>query len=179
MGPEYPVKNLLVTGMPGCGKTTLVKGILPFLEPYHPAGFYTQEIREKGKRVGFSLVSTGGERAILAHVQCQSRFHVGKYGVDIGGFEKFLATIPFQGARLVVIDEIGKMESLSGEFRRIVDEILASPSFCLATIAARGTPWIEGIKKRDEIEVISLDRGNAGSLARAVVNRVRTILGPG
>lgn len=33
----------------------------------HPLiGFYTQEVRERGQRMGFDIVSVNGERAVLA-----------------------------------------------------------------------------------------------------------------
>ncbi|MGE5831636.1 MAG: nucleoside-triphosphatase, partial [Methanomicrobiales archaeon] len=51
------IKNILVTGAPGCGKTTLVRRVAENLEAIPVAGFYTEEIREKGERVGFALVS--------------------------------------------------------------------------------------------------------------------------
>jgi len=50
-------KNLLVTGLPGVGKTTLIKKLAEALKSLHPVGFYTEEIREEGERKGFELVS--------------------------------------------------------------------------------------------------------------------------
>ncbi len=45
-------KNLLITGLPGIGKTTLIKKLSEELKVLHPAGFYTEEIREEGQRKG-------------------------------------------------------------------------------------------------------------------------------
>ncbi|HET58202.1 MAG TPA: hypothetical protein ENN35_07165, partial [Deltaproteobacteria bacterium] len=50
--------NILLTGAPGVGKTTVIGRILEAVESLHPLGFYTEEIREGGARTGFSLVST-------------------------------------------------------------------------------------------------------------------------
>jgi nucleoside-triphosphatase THEP1 len=50
----FKSKNILITGLPGCGKSTLIERIVRKLE--RPAiGFFTREIREKGRRVGFSI----------------------------------------------------------------------------------------------------------------------------
>jgi Cdc6-like AAA superfamily ATPase len=54
-------KNLLITGLPGVGKTTLIRKLSEELKDLHPAGFYTQEIREEGVRKGFELISLDGE----------------------------------------------------------------------------------------------------------------------
>ena len=50
-------KNLLITGLPGVGKTTLIKKVWEELRHLHPVGFYTAEIREEVLRKGFELVS--------------------------------------------------------------------------------------------------------------------------
>ncbi|MCS7180330.1 MAG: AAA family ATPase, partial [bacterium] len=46
------IKNILITGLPGCGKTTLIKEIIKVIN-FEKVGFFTEEIREKGERVGF------------------------------------------------------------------------------------------------------------------------------
>ena len=46
-------RNILVTGPPGCGKSTLIEKILNRIEG-PVTGFFTLEIKEKGRRVGFS-----------------------------------------------------------------------------------------------------------------------------
>ncbi len=43
-------KNVLLTGPPGCGKTTVVRRVIEQLGDRCLAGFYTQEIRQCGGR---------------------------------------------------------------------------------------------------------------------------------
>ena len=57
--------NLLFTGPPGCGKTTLISRIVPQLRT-SSTGFLTREIRENGKRVGFSINTLDEKEALLA-----------------------------------------------------------------------------------------------------------------
>jgi len=66
-------KNILVTGLPGCGKTTVMCGLIERLGDLRLVGFYTQELREHGQRVGFEAVGLSGQRATLAHVSFQSK----------------------------------------------------------------------------------------------------------
>lgn len=123
--------KIVLTGRPGVGKTTVVKKVAGKLEKI--AGFYTEEIRESGTRVGFKVISFRGKVSILAHIDIKSQFKVGKYGVDIEAFEK--VSIPeFSREGLFIVDEIGKMECFSQKFVRKVEELFASERNILATL---------------------------------------------
>ena len=47
---------LLLTGVPGIGKTTVIRRAADRLKGRRLGGFYTEEIREQGDRRGFRLV---------------------------------------------------------------------------------------------------------------------------
>jgi nucleoside-triphosphatase len=128
----------------------------------HPAGFYTSEIREKGVRKGFELISLEGNKELLSHIDTQSPHRVGKYGVDVGGFEDFLDAIPFfnPSTHLIIIDEIGKMECFSEKFKKLVPEILDSETSVIATIALKGSGLIAEIKGRKDVEIFEITKKN-------------------
>lgn len=168
---NLPKKNILLTGLPGVGKTTLIKKVSEQLGDSHPVGFYTAEIREKGVRKGFELVCFDGRRGILSHTDIKGPHRVGKYGVDIKGFEDFLGSIPFLDplTNLIIFDEIGKMECLSHKFRLFIKEILDSEKPVIATIALKGGGIIEEIKKRDDVRLIEITQSNRDSLMSEVL----------
>jgi len=153
-------KNLLVTGKPGSGKTTIVEKILETLGEHNPRGFLTKEIRKGGNRAGFELVSLEGRRAVLSHVDIRSRYRVGKYGVDLESFEAFLDELSLfePGTGLVVIDEIGKMECLSVKFCTLLNRVLDSPIPLLATIARSGPDILENIKGREDVVLMEIKK---------------------
>jgi nucleoside-triphosphatase len=115
-------KKVLLTGRPGCGKTTLIKRIVNNLAS-QAGGFYTEEIRERGARVGFKLITLDGRQAVFAHVDFPAAAgpqRVGKYGLDLAaletvGVEALRAAV--RARQLVVVDEIGPMEIRSEIFR--------------------------------------------------------------
>ncbi len=74
------VKNFLITGLPGCGKTTLIKELSSVI-PINKKGFFTEEIREKGKRAGFKIITFDGKQGIFAHQIFISPYRVSKYSV--------------------------------------------------------------------------------------------------
>lgn len=55
----------------GVGKTTLVQKVLAVLSStgVRVDGFWTDEVRENGSRVGFDVITVNGERGILARVK--------------------------------------------------------------------------------------------------------------
>jgi nucleoside-triphosphatase len=160
--------KVLLTGRPGCGKTTLIKRVVDELA--RPAGgFYTEGIREAGARVGFKLVTLNGKEAVFAHVDFKTRQRVGKYGLDLTALETVgvkAVREALHAKRLVVIDEIGPMEIRSPIFRDAVSEALDSPEALgiLATISARSLPFTDAIKKRPDVTMIEVRPNNRDQL---------------
>ncbi len=153
--------KILLTGLPGCGKTTAVMRIIDNLRSDKVAGFYTQEIRQNNVRKGFSWKRLDGAEGTLAHVDIKSRFKVGKYGVDVEGFEKSVVPILDVGREnieLFVIDEIGKMECFSEKFVNAVRRLFTSEKPVLATVAMKGTGLISEVKKYSNIKLFNLIR---------------------
>ncbi len=163
-------KNLLITGLPGVGKTTLIKKLSEALESFHPVGFYTEEIIEGGERKGFELISLEGKKAHLSHKEIKSPYHVGQYKVDIKGFQDFLDSVSFfnPSTRLVIIDEIGKMECLSLRFQKMLKEILDSEKWLVATIALKGSGLIAEVKRRIDVQLFEITKGSRDSLLKEI-----------
>lgn len=153
----------LLTGRPGTGKTRLIKEAIAGAGN-KAGGFYTEEIRSSGGvRLGFRLVTLDGQSAILAHVNIQSRYRVGKYGVDIESLDR--VGIPAlqraaQECEVVVVDEIGKMELFSNSFRETVLQIIKSSKKVLGTIMFTTNPWADAIKSRPEVELLPVTGAN-------------------
>jgi len=155
--------KILLTGLPGCGKTTAVMKIISGLDSKRTAGFYTQEIREGNTRKGFSWNRLDGATGILAHTNIKGPCKVGKYGVDTAGFEKSVVPIidiDRSDAELFIIDEIGKMECFSEKFVSAVKILFASDKSVLATVAKKGKGFISVVKNYPGAKLFNLTHPN-------------------
>jgi len=152
----------LLTGRPGTGKTSLIKQAIAGVRG-KVGGFYTEEIRSGGVREGFRLVSLDGREAILAHVDIPSPYRVSKYGVDIDSLDRVGVAALNQAAKecnLVVVDEIGKMELFSANFREAIWQIIKSGKKVLGTIMFQANPWADAIKRQPQVNLVEVTRAN-------------------
>ncbi len=156
------IKNILITGKPGCGKTTIIRRIIEELK-LDAGGFYTEEIRIGEKRVGFKIITLDGKKSILAHVDIESPYRVSKYGVNLEGLEKVGVESIWRALEekdVVVIDEIGKMELFSNRFKEAVNTALNSDKITIATILLAPNPYTDKIKRRKDVKLFYISPEN-------------------
>jgi len=163
---------LLLTGVPGIGKTTVVRKLIELLPEQRLGGFYTAEIRTEGVRQGFDLIPVQGAKRIIAHVDFPKEYRVGKYGVDVAAIDAAAseALAVENDVALYLVDEIGKMECLSNVFIAAMNRLLASDRQVVATIAKKGGGYIEQIKQRRDIKLWELTRENRDRMPEAVLD---------
>lgn len=167
--------KILLTGLPGCGKTTAIMKIVAGLACENVSGFYTEEIREGRVRKGFRWKRLDGAAGTLAHVDIKSPFKVSKYCVDVAGFEAAVVPVldvEVSDADLIVIDEIGKMECYSEKFVAAVRRLFESDKSVLATIALKGAGLISEIKNHPDARLITLSPDNRDEI---VAEMIRTL----
>jgi nucleoside-triphosphatase THEP1 len=163
--------NLLITGPPRCGKSTLIEAVVSRID--RPlTGFFTREIREKARRTGFMIVTLEGREGVLAHEKIKGPVRVGKYGVNLDDLDRLAvpAMIPSEPGQIVVIDEIGKMECFSSLFRETLVRTLDSPHMVLGSIAFKGGPFVQQIKSRPDVQLLHVSEKNRDALAASLID---------
>jgi nucleoside-triphosphatase len=171
-------RTLLLTGHPGVGKTTVIQQVAAVLGP-HAGGFYTEEISGPGGRKGFRLVTLDGREAVMAHVDIRTRHRVGRYGVDVAtldsvGVAAIRTAIDSRDAAAVVIDEIGKMEMFSGEFRGAVLKAMSSSKIVVATVMQKNHDWVSALKVMPQVTVWEITEANRDAMPGRVMQWIET-----
>ncbi len=178
---EDTARNVLVTGRPGSGKTTLVLEVVRRVVAagFKAGGFVTEEMREGPSRVGFRVRGLEGGVAVLAHVGRRGGPRVGKYGVDTEAFEKVaFASLnsAYEAVDLLVIDEIGRMELCSHSFRALLPALFDSRLPLLATVHAKRDPLTRDLLARDDVCLYTLSVSNRDECAGVVYEKIMALL---
>jgi nucleoside-triphosphatase len=164
--------TLLITGLPGVGKTTVIRKVADGLRGRKISGFVTDEIREQGRRLGFLLEAFDGHRTTLAHIDIPSPHRVGKYGVDVAALDRVVdaALRPDDAVDVYLVDEIGKMECFSRRFVDAMTALLDSYHTVVATIARRGTGFIQRVKDRPDAELWEVTRESRDEMPERILD---------
>lgn len=168
----------LLTGPPGCGKTTVIQKAVKKLGFYNAGGFYTREIREGGERKGFEIVTLDGKTTVMSHVDFEFPERVGKYCVDVRAIDEVAVPAVEKAigeCDIVVIDEIGKMELFSKEFRKAVFDALGSGKVVLGTVMYKKHPWVDELKHIHGVELILVTQKNRDGIVEMLVEMVEDL----
>ncbi len=162
--------KLLLTGLPGTGKTTLLQTLIPLLED--PFWVLCREIRNAaGQRVGFEVEASTGSQGLLAHKQdIQSTAVIGDYRVDLGAIDALLSdpiADAMQAHTFLLIDEIGRMQMLSDAFTRTIRQLCVGEYDFIATIRY-GDDWTREFTDQPDIITLVLSPENRDQAEAAV-----------
>ncbi len=172
-------KTLLITGHPGSGKTTVIRKVIQQLGQ-QAGGFYTEEIFGPGGRQGFRLITLAGQEAILAHKDIRGPKvpKVSRYGVDVAALERVgIAALKRaqKAGKILVVDEIGKMELLSEKFQETVLDLILGPTPVLGTIVQK--PYVEAeiFKGLAQVTLWELSFGNRDTMPDKIMEWIKKL----
>ena len=169
--------NLLLTGAPGCGKTTVVMRTVEGFAG-RVGGFHTREIREQGRRVGFAIETLDGQSGILAHTGLTEGSRIGKYRVNIRDIDEIVVPALLRACReadLIICDEIASMELCSEKFKAAVTEALDCPTVLLGSIQRKHHPFLDEVRRLDTVKIIEISPANRGDLPGQILKLITSL----
>ena len=169
-----------ITGLPGAGKTHALIKVIEMLEAEEiiVGGMITEPIVEDNRRVGFSVMDwRTKQKSVLAHTEIQSKFMVGKFGVDLTILESVgVAALmcACEEANVIVIDEVGKMEVESEKFVGAVKFALDVEKPMLLTLHKKSrNPLLQDIRRRDDVRILEVTPINRNLLPYKIMKLMK------
>lgn len=165
--------NILLTGKPRIGKSTILSKFIDTY-PNQVGGFVAEEIRdENNNRVGFKFVTIDGRSAVFAHkTDIDSPHTIGSYHVDLNVINSFAVPELKQAAqedKLILIDEIGRMQNFSNDFMQTIVKILDENIPFVGTIVKESEPWSMPIRSHDKALLIEVNKATRDALPEVLV----------
>ena len=153
-------KNILITGKPKSGKSTLLNKVMPGTPKR--VGFITKEIRANGQRIGFEIQTHLGNKAALASTDLKTPHQVSKYFVSVENLDSVIPEVSlFADDDILYLDEIGQMELCSKKFKELTLKYLDSKNTLLATVSqVYEDDFIKEIKQRKDVILVELSEKN-------------------
>ncbi len=169
-----------ITGLPGAGKTHALMKVIEMLESeeIEIGGMITQSIIEDKKRVGFRIIDWKTKKtAVLAHIDINSKFKVGRFGVDLNALEEVGVSSlknAAEEADVVVIDEVGRMEVESESFVETVEDALDLEKSIILTLHKKSrNPLLQDIRRRDDVRILEVTPINRNLLPYKIMKLMK------
>lgn len=167
--------KILLTGPPRVGKSTIVDKVLKAIAgPKY--GVISYEIREDGERVGFRSVSLSDSDSskIFGHKNLvESDIMVSKYKVNLPAIDGFVSDQVRAGLSdlegVIIIDEVGRMQSYSEIFLQTIRDVLSDRDACvLGTIVQAPDPWSLEFKEDPNVTIVEVTEENREEMAASL-----------
>lgn len=144
---------------------------------YKLGGMISQEIREKGVRVGFEIRDYASSRkGWLAHISQPVGPRIGKYRVNLVDLNLVGAAAilnALKDADIVLIDEIGPMELFSEAFKDAVRKAVNNSKPVLGTIHYRAQNLlVKQIKSNEDADIIEVSQETRARLPTLIIDKI-------
>ena len=143
---EEPARPVLLVGGIGAGKTSTGLQLISLLrhEDLPPGGILAPRILEGSETVGYSLIDLGTNTTHPFAGGDPSDIPIGRFHVSAEGLDRARRAIGRAAGerRVVLVDEVGRLELDGGGHAPAVRELLASPAIPILLVRDR---WIDEV----------------------------------
>lgn len=128
-----PASRVLITGEMAQGKTTFAEKLVELLvkDGINVGGFYSPRVMNGKNTIGYDLVNVQTREKIPFLRETESNPDIGKYSYDRESMEKaslWGREAVANGARVIIIDEVGRWELSGKGWRKLMEEVAFHPA---------------------------------------------------
>lgn len=180
---------ILLTGLPGAGKSTIVKNAVEMLESEGAIkkcdiyGYKTIRLfDDAGRLQGFEIVTYGGEKCGLATVKNKTADKYMGLFVNRNAFDHIIVD-EFERAKkaahpLICIDEIGLMEKISPRYTAHVVDLLQNYHYPIVAVIKliEKDDFLDQIKGLGNAVLYAVDESVRARVEKEVCKRLRVLV---
>jgi len=182
METNQPLKNFLLTGPKKIGKSTILSRVFEFFPTVSIGGVVTEPVENNGGiTTGYQIRDYNNQqlKKIFAHIDWKKATRMAQFGVNPEVFNTYgkswieMALFNYQ---IIVIDELGFMESQAFEFQQAVFECLDSSQIVCGVIKQKANPFLQKITDRSDVLISQVTTENRASLVDYLVKQIQVVL---
>ena len=171
--------HIFLQGPKNIGKSTVISRVLEILTAEAPlklGGFFTWNGGKSDPHVYIRPARSGSEGEI---------YRLASYDAEKGGLKSNVSAFEHDGVRilneragvdLIIMDELGYLESGAPVFRKTVLDTLTGGVPVLGVLRLGNVPWHEEIKRYPAVTIYNVDEKNRGDLPRELTDVLKRSL---
>lgn len=169
------MQHILINGRNGVGKSTLIRALLQSI-PAPVCGVVTK--KESASEDGFCPV-------YIHRYGTEKRFSAdnliglcgdGKSIAFPEAFDRFAETMHFPTDGVIVLDELGFMESDANRFTEAVLRLLDDAPFVIAAVRDKQTPFLDAVRSHPRAVVYRITEENRDALRSTLLSDLPSLL---
>lgn len=169
------MKNIFLTGEIQIGKTTLLNKIIEMIN-LSIGGFQVDRTIEQGensskKEFYITSLINGVDTYKIATITSENNcFNTTPYADAFNTAADKIILESLKCRDVIVLDELGFLESKAEKFQNAVFEALNSDKLVLGVIKPRPIPFLDKIRNRDDVIVIEVTKENRDKLLESIIS---------
>ena len=172
--------HIFLNGDVQIGKSTIINKVIEKLNiPYKGFMTYGADYKDDGSSVVYISPADNLNDKTIAALRYGSghlKMKVNKEAFEIKGVEILKESLN-SDIDLVLMDEIGFMESNFDGFKNAVRSLLDSDKNILGVVRNKDTEFLNEIRNHASVQVVEVNKGNRNDLPETLVNMLRGFYG--